>query len=196
VLEGSVDNVGVLIVEEWHDWLVLRSIPRHVSWSSESVPVADSVVLMVDWLLPQSPLLVGSGYWSSSWNDSSQVKPEQVWIVQQRPEGESVVVEHDWSEVGKTSASSISDEEEKVGVHDGRSSVETLNWKLSDQSHSHKDSQGSSGGVASVVPVRKSAWSVQQVLNSVLLGVPRGNNIEVLLGLVGPVWSPLLDIVR
>lgn len=119
-------------MEEWHDWLVLRSIPRNVSWSSESVSVDSSMVLMEDWLLHFLPLLVGSLHWSRSWQNSCQVQPEEIWVVKQSSEGVSVVVHHNWSSFSKTSSSSLNDKEEQVEIYNACSSVETLDWKLSD----------------------------------------------------------------
>ena len=57
-LEGTVDDIGSSVHEIWHNWLILRSIPRNVSWLSDSVSVTGLVVLMEYWLLSGSPLSV------------------------------------------------------------------------------------------------------------------------------------------
>jgi len=69
-LEGTVSNIGSLIDEVWHDWLILRTIPRNISWLSCSVSVTSFMVLMENWSLSDSPLVVSIWYWWVSWENS------------------------------------------------------------------------------------------------------------------------------
>merc|ERR1719498_673972 len=105
-LEGSVDNIGSHIVKVWHDWLVLRSVPRNVSWLSHSVSIASLMVLMEDWSLSSSPLSVGIWHRWVLWENSGQVQPEDIWVVKESSGVELMVVHNDWSLVSQTSSSS------------------------------------------------------------------------------------------
>ena len=49
----------------------------------------------------------------------------------------------------------------------------------------------SSGGIVGPVPVGLGDWSNDDVL-SLALWEPRGKDVEILLGLLGPAWKPLL----
>lgn len=78
---GSVDDISAVVDQEWHDWLVLSTVPRHVSWLPHSVSVSGSVVLVVDWSLSHPPLLVGITCEGDLWQLSSQSEIEEVWVV-------------------------------------------------------------------------------------------------------------------
>ena len=103
-LEGTVDDICACIVQIWHDWLVLTSIPRYISWLSESVSICGSVVLMVHRGLSGSPFSV------SIWNgwvlgkNSGACPVDQVWVVHQCLCVEGIVVHNDWSVIEETSA--------------------------------------------------------------------------------------------
>ena len=114
-------------MEIWHDWLVLRSIPRNVSWLSDPVSVTGLVVLMEDWGLSCSPFSVSIWHRWVLWKNSGNVPPEQVWVVQESSIMELVVIEDDWSLVSKTSSKSLRNEESHIGVGQPASDIEVLN---------------------------------------------------------------------
>ena len=103
-LESTVDDIGALVDEIWHDWLIHGTIPWHVSRLSHSVSIAGTMVLVEDWRLSGAPLAM------SIWNRriarqySCKIPPEQVWVVQKSPLMESVVVEYNRSLVSQSSS--------------------------------------------------------------------------------------------
>ena len=109
-LEGTVDNICADIVQVWHDWLVLTSIPRDISWLSESVSISGSMVLMVDWSLSCSPFSVSIWKRWVLWKNSGAGPVDQVWIVDKSLGVESIIVHNDWSIVEKTSSKTSDDE--------------------------------------------------------------------------------------
>ena len=130
-LESTVDNIGSLIHKIWHNWLVHRSIPWYVSWLSHSVSVTGLVVLMEYWSLSGSPFLVVIWNWRVSWQNSSQIPPEQVWVVQESSGIEFLIVEYNWSSESKTSTKSLGDEIVDVEISQPASNIEVFNWELS-----------------------------------------------------------------
>ena len=106
-LEGTVDDIGSLIDEIWHNWLIHRSIPWNISGLSQSISVTDLVVLMEDWHLSCSPFSMGIWDWRVLWQNSCPIPPKEVWEVKLGPLVESMIVENDWSLVSKTSTDSL-----------------------------------------------------------------------------------------
>ena len=82
-LEGSVVNLGTVIVQEWHHWLVHRTVPLDISWLSISVSVDVLMVLMVHWLLAGSPFTVSIWNWGVLWKDTSQSPVHEIWMIHQ-----------------------------------------------------------------------------------------------------------------
>ena len=106
-LEGTVDDIGSSVHKIWHNWLILRTIPRNISWLSNSVSVASLVILMEDWRLSSSPLSMRIWNWWVLWKNSGQIPPEEIWIVQESSSMELMVVEYNWSLISKTSSESL-----------------------------------------------------------------------------------------
>ena len=181
-------------MEEWHDWLVHGSIPRNVSWLSESVSITSFMVLMVHWLLSISPLSMGIWHWWVLWQDSGKLHPEHVWVVEERSHSVMVVVENDWSLMSQTSTSTSGHVSDQVDVYKGASGVETLDWQLSNDGKSKRASDLSSGDVAGHVPVGFGARSCEHLF-VLALWEPRLEDCDVLLGLWGPAWKPLFDLL-
>ena len=115
-LEGTIDNVTALINKIWHNWLVLRTIPRNISWLSDSVSVTGLVVLVEHWSLSGSPLSVYIWDWWVLWKYSCQVPPEEVWIVDQGSVVELVSINNKWSLVSESSSKTLRYEEHKPKV--------------------------------------------------------------------------------
>lgn len=158
-LEGSVDDVRALVDEVWHDWLVHGTVPWDVSWLSHSVSVDHLVVLVEDWGLPGSPLSVGIWHWRVSWENSAEIPPVEVWVVQQGPLVEALVVEHNWSLISQTSADSSGYEEHQVCPCDPASHVEVFNWQFSNDCKSKKTSNLCLCGIVGPVKVGFFRWS-------------------------------------
>lgn len=152
-LEGSVDDIGTLIDEVRHDWLVHGTVPCNVSRHSHSVPVASTVVLVEDWRLSSSPLSVSVWDWWVAWQHTGHVPPEQVWIVKQSSLMESMIVENNWSLISQTSANSTRHEEDHVCIGDPASHIEVLNWQLSNDGETQEASELSSSGIVGPVMV-------------------------------------------
>ena len=161
--KGAVDNSGSFVVEEGNNWLALRAVPGHVSWSSQSVSVACFVVQMVDWSLVASPLQVHIWHWGDFREFSAETPPEEVWIIQQLSRAEGVAVEHNWFLLSESSSDTFTNEEDHVDISNPASSVETLNWEFSNHSESEDESKSCSVAVACIVPVRTGGWSVNQI---------------------------------
>jgi len=115
-LEGSVDDLRADVDHVGHDRLVLRAVPRHVSWLSVSVSVGRSVVLMEDGSLSGSPLSVCIGDGWVLWKNLSQVPVEEIWIVGERLGVQCVVVQNDGSGVAETSSETTGHEVEDPRV--------------------------------------------------------------------------------
>jgi hypothetical protein len=87
--KGSVDHSCAIVNEERHDWLILSTVPRNISWLSSSVSVGTSMVLMVYWLLSISPISIVSALeWHFGWS-SSQDCVVEIWAILQH-------FEHPW----------------------------------------------------------------------------------------------------
>jgi hypothetical protein len=66
---------------------------------------------MEDWLLSSSPFSVGIWNWRVLWENSGQIPPEEIWVVQQSSGVELMVVENNWSLISETSSKSLGDED-------------------------------------------------------------------------------------
>lgn len=183
--EGTVDDIGSSVHEIWHNWLILRTVPRNISWLSEPVSIAGLVVLMEDWGLSSSPLSVSVWNRWVLWQDSAEVPPEEIWVVGESSRVESVVPHDNWSLESKTSSESLGDEEHEVGVRQPASNVEILDWEFSNNCETKKASQLSSSGIVGPIPVGFLNWSDDNLIGLVLWE-PGGEDINVFLGL----WSP------
>lgn len=193
-LEGSVDDIGTLVDEVGHDWLVHGTVPWDISRLSSSVSVAYLVVLMEDWLLPGHPLSVSIWNWWVPWQHSADVPPVEIWVVQESSLVESVVVEYDWSLVTQTSADTLGHEEQEVCVGNPASDIEVLNWEFPDDSEAKEASYLSSSSVVSPVPGGVLGWSSDDIIH-LTSWEPGLEDIKVLLGLRSPFWKPLLSLV-
>lgn len=166
-LEGTVDDVCALIDKVWHDWLTHGTIPRNISWLSESVPVASTMVLVEDWSLPGAPLTV------SIWNrwvtrqNAGNIPPPEVWVVEESAFMEPMVIEHDWSLVSQTSANTTGHEVDHISVCDPASHVEVFDWQLSNDSETQDASNLSSSGIVGPVVVRCLSWSRNDLISFV-----------------------------
>lgn len=152
-LEGSVVDFGTVVVQEWHHWLVHGTVPLHISWLSVSVPVDVLMVLVIDWLLASPPLTVGIWDWWVLWQNTSQSPVAQIWVVFKSSLMDWVIIENDWTIVKKTTATSSAAVVNNPSVGKSTSSVEVLDWKLTDCEESKSNSELSSSSVVCEVEV-------------------------------------------
>ena len=123
-LENTVDNIRALIDKVRHDWLVVRAVPRNVSGLSGSVSVASLVVLVEDWSLSGPPLTVSIGHWWVSWQDSANIPPEKIWVVEKSPVVELTIVSHQRSLVSQTSSEASAHKEHHPEVSQDATGIE------------------------------------------------------------------------
>ena len=158
-LEGSVVDLGTVVVQKWHDWLVHGTVPLHVSWVSVSVSVHILMVLMVDWVLACSPLAVSIWNWWVSWQHASHCPLEQVWVVNQSLGVPLMVPEDNWAVMAETTTTTSDAVVDDPEVGESATSVEVLDWELTDGKESEDDSQLSLSGNCGPVEVRLEDWS-------------------------------------
>ena len=194
LLESTIDNIGSLVDEVWHNWLVHWTIPWDISWLSHSVSVACLVVLMEDWVLSDSPFFVSIWNWRVSWKCSSIVPPEQIWVVQHCSRMESIIVEDNWSCESEPSSKPLWYEVVHIEVCNPASNIEVLNWKFSNNTKSKKASQLSSRGIVSPIPVGFSDWSYDDIV-VFFFWEPRSQDCNVVLCFWCPGWKPFFDLV-
>jgi len=168
-LEGTIDDICSDIDHVWHNWLILATIPRNISWFSVSVSIGSSVVLMIDGGLSHSPLSVSVWERWVLWEDSCACIVEQVWVVNKCLCIEGIVVHDNWSVIEKTSTKTSYDEVCSPGIGEPASHVEILNGKLSDHEESQHASHLSSRGIVSPVEVRSINWSGNNIIHIFLL---------------------------
>ncbi len=158
-LEGSIDDLRTDVDHVGHNWLVLRTVPSHVSGLSVSVSVGGSVVLVVDGGLSGSPLSVSIGDGWVLGKDLGQVPVEQVGIVGERLGVQGVVVHHNGARVTETTAETTSHEVDDPGVGQPASHVEVLDGELSDEEKSEQAAELRARCVVGPVEVRAVNWA-------------------------------------
>lgn len=140
-------------MHEGHGRLVHGTVPRDVSWLSESVSVHILVVLMVDGVLSGSPFAVCIGYWRVLGHNSGSVPEEQIGVVDQSLGMHGVVIHDKGSVVFKTTTESSYQEEGNPRPSESYSHVEVANRELTDGPESNKASDLSTGSVVSEVNI-------------------------------------------
>ena len=152
-LEGSVVDVGAMIVDVRHGRLVLRTVPLNVAWKSMSVAVDVLVVLMVSWILTHSPFAVSIGNGWILWKDASECPVEQIWVVDKSLGVESVIVHDKRTVVTETTTNTSDQEVAHPTVCKPATNVEVLDWKLTDDGKSKNDASLSTSSIVGPVPV-------------------------------------------
>ena len=171
-LEGTVGNIGAMVVKVGHHRLVHGTIPLHVSRLSESVSVHVLVVLMVDGSLSSSPLSVSIRNWRVLGQHTTDVPPEQVRVVDEGLGMHGVVVKDDGSLHSEPTTKSSNDKEDGPNVGKSASHMEILDGELTDNSETKEDSQLSATTVVGPVEVRAVDWSSDVLINAAS-GEPR-----------------------
>ena len=93
-LECAIYDICTKINKIWHNWLILWSIPRNISWFSLSISITSFMILMEYWSLSSSPLSMSIWYWWIFWKNSSQIPPKEIWIIQKSSLIELLVVKY------------------------------------------------------------------------------------------------------
>lgn len=189
-LERSVVNIGAVVVHEWHHWLVHGAVPLHEAWVSVSIPVHILMVLVIDWLLASPPLTVGIGHWWVSWENTGGHPLAKVWMVSQCLGVEGVIPHHNWTVVSQTTTSTSNNVVHDPGVGKSNTSVEVLDWKLTNGEESESNSELSSGSVVSEVEVGLVGWSGD--LLALSSWEPTSDSSHLGLDFVGPLGETLL----
>lgn len=194
-LEGTVNDIGAGIDKVRHDGLILRAIPRDVARLSHAVSVASLMVLMEDRGLSGSPLAVSIGHRRVSRENTGDVPPEEVRVVEQSSHVELRVVRDERSLVSETAANAVGHEETHPAVGEDASGVEVLDGELTDDGETEQASQLGASSIVGPVEVRLLDGTNDELLGSTAVE-PRGKHIKVLLCLISPGGGPLLDLVR
>ena len=157
-LEGSIVDVGAIVVKVWHHWLVHGTIPLDVSWSSVPVSIDVLVVLMEDWVLTSPPFAVCIWNWWALWQDAADVPIEEVWVVAQCLHVEGVIVQHNRAVAVETTANSSDNEVHDIEVGDPATCVEILDWQFTNEPQAESNSELGASGVIGKVEVRSVHW--------------------------------------
>ena len=189
-LEGSVVDIGAVIVQVGHDWLVLGTVPLNVARLAHSVPVHILVVLMIDGSLSCAPFAVCIGNGWVLGEDTSDGPVEEVWVVDESLGVEGVIVKHKRAIVTKTTAYTSDDEVADPSIGQPASNIEVLDGEFANDSESEKDANLSTCGVVGPVEVGLVGRSSDHA--KVVLGEPRLEDVHVVEGLGSPLELTLL----
>ena len=192
-LEGSVVDVGAIVVQVGHRWLVHGAVPLNVPGASVAVPVHILVVLMVDRRLSCAPLAMSIGSRGGLGQHTSDRPVEEIWVVDESLGVEAVVVHHDGAVVAETAADTTHEEPADPAVGQPASHIEVLDGELTDDSKSEKDSELGARCVASPVEVGLVRWAHDHI--EITAGEPALQDVEVVEGLGSPLELTLLENV-
>jgi hypothetical protein len=192
-LEGSVDDIGSSIVKVGHNGLVLGTVPLHVARLTVAVSVHILVVHVEDGLLAGHPLAVSIGNWGVGGEHASDVPVEQVGVVGQGLCVVSVIVHHDGAVRAETATDTTDDKVNDPGVDKTATDVEVFDGQLTDYEHTEEATELGAGDVGGGVEV--GAENGAGDLFHFTFGEPGAENGEVVLSLVGPGGSALLEVV-
>lgn len=187
-LESTVGHIGIVVVHEWHNWLRHSTIPLNIAWSSENISPWSLVVLVENWLLASSPFAVSIWHWWVLWKDASKSPFTQVWVVHQSFSVEIVAKEYNWTVSFKTTANTSNNEPHAVAISNYTSSIEILDWELTDNQKTKSTTDLSASSVAGPVKVRLIDWSWCLLLT----WVPRHHNCQFTLSSWSEGWESLL----
>lgn len=187
-LEGTVVNIGAVVVKIRHHWLVHGTIPLDVTRLSHTVSVHILVILMVDWSLASSPLSVCIGHRGVLGQDTGHCPVEQIRVVDQRLGVEGVIIENERTVVTETTADTSDNEVANPTVSQPASHVEILDGELTNDGQTENDANLSSGRVVGPVEVRLISRSGDHV--KIILGEPALENIHIVESLGSPFELP------
>jgi hypothetical protein len=189
-LEGAVVNVGTVVVQVGHDWLVLGTVPLNVARLAHPVPVHILVVLVIDGSLSCAPFAVCIGHRWVLGENASDSPVEQVWVIDESLGVEGVIVQHNWAVVTETATDTTDDEIADPSVGQPAANIEVLDGQFTDHSESEEDANLSSGGVVGPVEVGLVSRSGDHA--QILLGEPALKNVHIVESLGSPLELTLL----
>lgn len=179
--ECAVGDIGAEVVHVRHNWLVHGAIPLDEARSAPSVAVDSTMVLMEDRLLGQSPVEMRVRFDRVFSHNAGLNPPEEIWLVQKTLDVELVVVHEPRSSVDYSSTDTFNEEPVHDHVANRETSVDVLDWHLSDNKQANSTSHVKAICFLYVIPFG-SVNRAENVIH-VTLWEPRSQHCEVFIGL-------------
>ena len=192
-LEGAVVNVGTVVVQVGHDWLVLGTVPLNVARLAHPVPVHILVVLVIDGSLSGAPFAMGIRHGWVLRENAGDSPVEQVWVIDESLGVEGVIVQHNGAVVTETTTDTTDDEIADPSVGQPAANIEVLDGQFTDHGESEEDAELGARGVVGPVEVRLVGGARDH--GQVLLGEPAGQHVHVMESLGSPLVAFLLKDV-
>ena len=192
-LEGAVVDIGSVVVQEWHDWLVHAAVPLHVARAAVPVAVHILVVLVIDWSLSCAPLAVGIRHRWVARQHTRNRPVEQVRVVDECLGIECMVIEDNGSVVLETTANAPDDKPHDPAVSEPATHGEALDRQLTDEQKTEEHAKLSPRCV--VCPVEIGLVSRASDHGKITLGEPALQDIKIMQGLGSPLKLTLLKSV-
>jgi hypothetical protein len=192
-LEGTVDDIGAVVVHVRDHRLVHRAVPLHVARLSVTVSVHILVRKVEHGALASSPFAVCIWHWRVLWKHTRHRPVEQIGVVGQGFGVQGMVVKADGAVVTKTLTESPHNEVGDPDVGETTTGVKVLDWQLSDESETQEAADLSSGGVVGPVEVRLVDGSCD--LLHFATGEPASENGELAFGFRRPGRHDLLEVM-
>ena len=192
-LEGSVDDIGTVVVHVRDDGLVHGTVPLYVARRSVTVPVTILVRVMVHRVLTSPPLAMCIRNWGVLGKHTGHGPVEQVWVVGKGLGIQGVIVQTDGTVVTETLSESPDHEVGDPDVSDTATCVEVLDGELTDDGETEDTTDLGAGGVVCPVPVRLVAGSGDFL--HLAAGEPGSEDGELFLGLGSPGGHDFLKVV-
>ena len=189
-LEGTVVDIGAVVVQEWHDGLVHAAVPLHVARATVSVAVHVLVVLVIDWRLSCAPLAVRIRYRRVARKHTGDGPVEEVRIVHESLSVEGVVIKDNGSIMLETTADTSHDEPHDPGVCEPASHGEALDRQLTDETKTEEYAKLSTRCVVSPVEIGLVGGASDH--GEITSGEPALQNVKIVHGLGSPLELTLL----
>jgi len=190
-LEGTVVDIGAVVVHEGHDRLVLGTVPLNVARLPETVPVDVLVVLMVDRGLSGSPLSVRVGHGRVLGDHAKHCPIVQIRVVEQRLGVELMVPKDDGAIMAETTTDTADDEEDDPSVGQPAANVEVLDGEFADHGEAEENTKLCAGGVVGPVEIGVVGWASND--GKIISGEPALEDLLIVEGLGGPLELSLLE---
>jgi len=192
-LEGSVDDIGTVVVHVRDDGLVHGTVPLHVARRSVTVSVAVLVGVVVHGVLASSPLTMSIRNWGVLGEDTGHGPVEQVWVVGKGLGIQGVIVQTDGTVVTETLSESPDHEVGDPDVSDTATCVEVLDRELTNNGKTEDTTNLGAGSVVGPVPVGLVARSGDFL--HFAAGEPASENSELFLSLGSPGGHDFLEVM-
>ena len=190
-LEGTVVDIGAVIVHEGHDRLVLGAVPLNVARLPETVPVDVLVVLMVDRGLSSSPLSVRIGHGRVLGDHAEHSPVVQIGVVEQRLGVELMVPKDEGAIMAETTTDTTDDEEDDPSVGQPATNVEVLDGQFADHGEAEEHTKLRAGSIVGPVEIGLVSWASND--GKVIPGEPALKDLLIVEGLGSPFELSLLE---